>query len=145
MSFSAESLVKMADNRSKYISEINVNDYVLDMFLKPCKVTKKRVITNCTSYNISLNNSTGSFYVNKNQLVRSLMTTETGKVLKWDTIEHVFDSESELKSNSLIKSVNAEINISSLNTNTTPRTLYHLTLDNKVKSFFVNNVIVQSQ
>jgi hypothetical protein len=121
-----------------------LNDTVLDMFLKPCKVTKKIVITNCTSYNVTLSNSTGSFYVHKDQPIRNVISNTAGNILNWDSISNAYNNNAELKSSGLIVRTGNPIHILNFNADTTSRTLYNLVVDNTVKTFFINNVVFQS-
>jgi len=135
----------MANGTNKHISDIQLSDTLLDMFMKPCRVTKKIVITNCTSYNVTLNNSTGSFYVHKDQPIRNTTSNSGGGViLSWDSISNAYDKNAVLSSSGLITKTGNPIHILNFTADTTARTLYNLGVDNTIKTFFVNNVVVQS-
>lgn len=145
MSFSQECFVKMANGSTKNINHVNYGDYILNMFSIPKKVSSVIVTNNTSSYEIILSNNTaGIFYINPNKNVRNLIQTHGNNILSWNTFNNVFSNDAKLKGDPLLISNNT-VSIVNLISNSTPRNLYDLKLENSIQdSYYINNVIVQS-
>ncbi len=143
MSFSEECFVKMNDGSKKSIRDVNVNDKVLDIFNNYKVVSNKIILTSCTSFNIFLGNSSGSFFVNKDVLMKSECTDENSKNISLKSVEEIYKNGWLVKEN--IKKMGG-VKINYLIEDKNRRNLYDIILENdKSNCYFVNDIITTGE